>query len=153
MKSFFHWASCLFLLSGLLRIPLAAACSCVYVGDFIEYAKQTGVIRAKVLRLGPNLAQDQAMYGDNRVFMDVQVIDVLKGDYKDVAMRLVGDNGAQCLSYVNGDYFRPGREFIIAFSGHEVEQHLLGCGESFVRVDGEKVYRQLGPTVLIKNPS
>lgn len=137
---FFHWAVLLLLTSGFLRIPIAAACSCEYMGDFLEYAKQTGVIRAKVLRLGPNLALGQDTHDDIRVYMDVQVIDVLKGEYKDVAMRLAGDSGAQCLSYVNADYFRPGHEFIIAFSGHEVEQRLLGCGETFVRVKGEKVY-------------
>lgn len=118
---------------------LALACSCIYQGRFVEFAKGRPVIRATVLSL-----DDPLPFADRDHYrhMTVRVDDVIRGgDYagEDGEMVFNGDTGASCRTYITGSQFPPGSEHLIITANLAPTQDLLGCGEPAVRITGDRV--------------
>lgn len=111
----------------------ASACSCMSKGSFVDYARQSqGVIRARVVSYGHKLSHGETLYES----MTVEVVAVLDGNYRFKSVRLLGDPGHLCRDYVNSETFVIGSEFLIALHGDELVQPFGGCGEAWLKLDG-----------------
>lgn len=118
------------------------ACSCLYQGEFKEYAtKRDGVIRARIMSYGSKLSHGETLYES----MIVEVTDVIKGNYSKSSLTFLGDPGHLCRAYVNSKRFTLGSEHLFSIVSSEKDsQPLGGCGESSVAIKGESVegYKQ-----------
>ena len=110
----------------------ALACSCLWRGDFVEYAEQTeGVIQARIVSYGDPLSHGEALYDS----MIVEVVAVIKGNFKYKTLKLLGDPGHLCRDYVDSRAFAIGKEYLIAIHGDEAEQPFGGCGEAWLALN------------------
>lgn len=120
----------------------AMACSCMYQGEFKEYAtKRDGIIRARINSYGSKLSHGETLYES----MIVEVTDVIKGNYSNSSLIFLGDPGYLCRAYVNSEQFTIGSEHLFSiFSSEKDSQPLGGCGESSVVIKGDYVegYKQ-----------
>lgn len=109
------------------------ACSCLSRGDFVEYARQSdGVIRARIAGYGEKLSHGETLYES----MSVDIVSVVKGSIGFESIVLLGDPGHLCRDYVDSSHFDIGMEFLIALHGDEQVQSFGGCGEAWLRIDG-----------------
>jgi hypothetical protein len=120
---------------------ISDACSCAWGGPFLTVAPRAeSIVRGRVLRYtGPNGAVGQ-------VAMDVETVEVLKGRERPGRIRVWGDNGIQCRPYVST--FPVGTEWVFAISriaqGEGAGDFVInGCGQYWVRVEGDLVVGQL----------
>ena len=114
----------------------ALACSCVYQGDFLDYANASaGVIHARVVKFGDKLSHGETLHAS----MVVKVVSVITGELEFETLVLMGDPGFLCRDYVDSRNFRIGEEYLIALHGIEAVQPFGGCGEAWVAVQGELV--------------
>jgi len=121
------------LLFGFFLPSVSMACSCTYGGKFSEYSsKSKGVIRAKIKSYGPRLPHGETLYES----MVVEVIEVIKGKYKNHKLTLLGDPGFLCRDYVNAKRFGIESEHLFSLANEKTTQPLGGCGESSVVIKG-----------------
>ena len=121
----------------------AIACSCMSRGAFVDYTKQSqGVIRAKIVAYGDKLLHGDTLYES----MSVDVISVVKGALNFESIVLLGDPGHLCRDYVDSKRLVIGREYLIALHSDENVQPFGGCGEAWLRIDGDtaKGYKWVG---------
>ena len=119
-----------------ILIPqISEACSCVYEGKFEDYVGQGIVIRGKILSYGDQLDHDKTLVRS----MNVEVLDVVKGEFNISKIEIYGDDGGLCLEYVNPKKFQIGSEFLFGVYGDGQEQYLGGCGESSLLIQDGKI--------------
>ncbi len=123
------------------------ACSCSYAGNFKQYtAGDSGVVRATVIEYGPRLSHGQTLYESMRI----EVTEVVKGEYNNKHLTLLGDPGHLCRDYIDSKRFGIGSEHLISISSEDTTQPLGGCGESSVAIkDGQVVGVELKNNQLI----
>ena len=98
----------LVLLALALRPAPASACSCVYGGPFSQVAPQADlVVAAEVIAHHANS-------------MQVEVVQVLKGEETRKRLTVWGDNGIQCRPYVDG--FPEKTRWVLAIFRYEEEE-------------------------------
>lgn len=118
-------------------VPLkTAACSCLYMGKFIDYTGGRGIIKARVKQYGAKLSHSETLYEH----MTVEVMDVIDGKYKRNEIIFLGDPGNLCRAYVDSDRFPIGSKHLISISSSKHIQALGGCGESAVAINDGKVW-------------
>ncbi|MFN3199026.1 MAG: hypothetical protein ACE366_11565 [Bradymonadia bacterium] len=132
--------SSLLLCASALLVPLSAfACDCGYGGSFEELASKGDLaIRAKVLSYGPwkNEVHGTTIYRT----MDVQVLDVLKGESQRKRIRLMGDDGRLCRPYITTERFPIGSEMLFVLDqsrGFPIP--ISNCGEFWLQVKDGRV--------------
>lgn len=122
-----------------LAAPLSAlACSCGFVGSFENLVPKYGlVVRAKVVAYGPGRKMQGTMIHPH---MDVEILEVIKGEYHQSTLRLIGDDGAECRPYIMPKRFPLGHEmlFVVEASASS-PQPLSNCGEYWLPVRDGKV--------------
>lgn len=114
----------------------AYACSCAYIGSFINYTKNGGVVRATIKEFGLKLSNGSTFYES----MTVEVSQVIKGEYSEREITFLGDRGFNCRAYVDSERFKIGSEHLISLSNNDPIQPLGGCGESAVLIKDGKVH-------------
>jgi hypothetical protein len=115
---------------------ISMACSCAYMGKFIEYTSGgNGVIHARIISYGPRLPHGNTLYES----MVVEVIEVIKGKYTEQEIIFLGDPGHLCRAYVDSQKFAVGSEHFISIGSEEPIQPLGGCGESSVIIKGDLI--------------
>ncbi|HEO64324.1 MAG TPA: hypothetical protein ENI73_00485, partial [Spirochaetes bacterium] len=91
-------------------------CSCDWIGPFLKMVKGSElVVRAKVLKYFPYKVKGN--YLDHKA-MDIEIMEILKGEEVKKTIRVWGDDGALCRPYVNE--FTIGKTYILAlYKGNE----------------------------------
>ena len=127
------------------------ACSCFWAGPLLTVGPRAElIVRAKVLNYhGRSEEIDLAM--------DVEVLEVLKGDTGTARIRIWGDNGMQCRPYVSR--FPVQTEWIFAIDkltskeGRPGDYVISVCGEYWARVEKDNVTGRLSSPIRqgIKN--
>ena len=138
----------IFLIAGLSLISpqLSHACSCAYMGKFIEYSEGHTIIRGEIKSYGPRLSHGEALHAT----MKVSIVEVITGSIPHTIIEFTGDPGHLCLTYVNSDRYPIGSEHLFTVHSQDKKQGLGGCGEvsvsiidgkvkGFEFVDGERV--------------
>jgi hypothetical protein len=126
MKSTF-FVLCLFILSQFT----ALACDCDYKGDFEKVAHQKEFVA--LVRVSKFISQET---------MEVEIVEILKGNEKRKTIIVWGDDGKSCLPYLSE--FKLGKEYIIAFDFHngkskiDLEYEISICGEFWLNIENER---------------
>ena len=115
---------------------IATACSCYDAGKFVDYVAGGKAIKGRVISYGDKLSHGETLY----VSMHVEVIDVVKGEFKPKHVVFLGDPGDLCRDYVDSTRFKLGDEFLFAVYGDEKTLELGGCGESSISIKDGKVH-------------
>jgi hypothetical protein len=128
--------SIMLLIIALCFPGISIACSCAYMGKFIEYTSGgNGVIHARIISYGSRLPHGNTLYES----MVVEVIEVIKGKYTGQEIIFLGDPGHLCRAYVDSEKFAVGSEHFISIGSEELIQPLGGCGESSVIIKGDLI--------------
>lgn len=130
----------------LYSIPLIGkvyACSCEWIGPFFKVAKGTDlVVLVKIISYG-------SYSGNMPMSMDVEVIELIKGDETRRVIKIWGDTGILCRPYLSRfqsdsvwvlslfksrseGYFRHPNE-------KEGDYNISGCGEYYMKVKNDVV--------------
>ncbi|GMT49403.1 MAG: hypothetical protein IEMM0008_0942 [bacterium] len=114
-------------------------CSCLYEDPFIDMAKESVlVVRAKVLKYFPYKANGN--YLDYKA-MDIEIMEIYKGQEVKKTIRVWGDDGALCRPYVVE--FTIGKTYIFALAkgggkfgaDYEENDYVISiCGEFYLKV-------------------
>jgi TonB family protein len=109
------------------------ACSCTWGGPFMVAADgpDTVIVRAKIL------SYNQMVRNGIYLFMDIEVHEVLNGTITTDKLRVRGDDGASCLSYVTK--FPINTEWILALGGGSQGYSIPSCGTYWLRVEDGNV--------------
>lgn len=98
-------------LAGLLLSWPAAACECYWVGPFLTVAPRAEtIVRGRVLAYHPGESGPAPLQA-----MDVEILDVWKGEVPSPILRVWGDNGGLCRPDVT--QFPLGTEWLLALNG------------------------------------
>lgn len=100
--------------------PFALACECKDMGDFAKFSQENIVIRGQVLTLEPQLEHGTDLYES----MIVAVKEVIAGSFQHSEIKLNGDNGVSCLSYVDSQKYETRSEHLFILLNQEKEQGL-----------------------------
>jgi len=127
------------LLAALARPGTLSACSCYWVGPFLQVAPACDpIVRARVLKYhGGDGAQKPPQS------MDLEVLEVLHGEVASPRLRVWGDNGMLCRPYVT--QFPVGTEWLLALNGPGSKPGMSPgpsisvCGTYWLRVVDGKV--------------
>jgi len=140
-----RWVSSLLgvVVAGLLLLagdPVARACQCAWNGAFLVVAPNAPlIVRGRV-------TGHLDRRGGSPFAMQVEILEVLKGQMSGRLLRVAGDEGWLCRPSVSR--FPVGTEWVLALDGPGSKPamtlgHALSiCGQYWLRVDGERV---IGP--------
>lgn len=118
----------LLLCSGVL------ACSCLWRGNFEEYAKtEHAVVKVRIIEYGPRLTHGDTLYASMRV----KILKTLRGQVDSPIVTLMGDPGHLCREYIDSRHHIVGKEYLIILHSGESEQAFGGCGEAWLSLDGD----------------
>jgi len=114
------------------------ACSCSWGGPFYEMANKSNlVVKVKVLSYGKKLKYGENLYSN----MEVEIIDVIKGKFKNKKMVVLGDPGHLCRPYISTDRFPLKKVFLLALAENMTSTQALSvCGEFYIRVEKDKAF-------------
>lgn len=110
-----------------------SACSCMWKGPFLEMAAGSElVIHGKVIDYGKRLPHGDDLFES----MTVEVVEVIKGEYKSKTITILGDRGADCRPYITPRTFGKSKEFLFALSATDKKvQPISVCGEFWIPVE------------------
>src|SRR6478735_2967080 len=100
------------------------SCDCESMGTFLTVAPQTDMVA--LVKVKSYLTYKDIYGAVIPMSMEVEIIEVYKGEEKRKTVIIWGDNGAQCRPYLS--IFKPDQYYVIAFykgdarRGHEGEQ-------------------------------
>lgn len=120
------------------------ACSCGYLGPFMETAKYTSLVA--LVKVTKYLTFKDIYDKKIPMSMEVEILEVYKGVEKRTKITVWGDNGILCRPYLSR--FKEGRYYVIAFDtgryggSHSDEKDtdyaISICGEYWLNVNFEK---------------
>ena len=128
----------LFLSIACLTVQSATfACSCAWRGAFEQYAGNSPVVvRAKLVSYGKKLAHGDTLYASMRI----KIVETIRGDISHTAITLLGDPGFLCRDYVDSRRHIIGETYLMALHNTDNEQPFGGCGEAWLRIDGDTAH-------------
>ena len=115
----------------------AFSCSCIWTGSFVEAsANQPLIIRGRIQQYGAQIFPTQKIYTE----MDIEVLDVIRGNYSQPTLKLLGDPGHLCRPYISQTAFPLQGEFLFAVQIPERNKvPLSACGEFYLQVKDQSV--------------
>jgi len=120
---------------GLLSIS-SFACDCVWGGDFFTMSNQTDLV-AKV-----RVMKKIKDANDFNIKMEVEVIELFKGNETRKIITIWGDDGKECRPYI--DYFKIGEVYYLSLFKYDNEYEQMNCGELYLKVQDDKVLGETG---------
>jgi hypothetical protein len=111
------------------------ACDCGYQGNFMKVAPKTDLVAlVKVIRFITSTT------------MEVEIIEVLKGNEKQKRILVWGDDGNDCFPYLSE--FKKEQEYLFAFNFHTSKDYGLNrefevsiCGEFWLNIEKKGLKR------------
>ncbi len=142
-----YWRSCMHAVGRVILAFVTAtffasgyalvACDCPWRGPFLAVAPDLPlVVRARVLSF-----QGKGTAAGQPLSMDVEVLEVLRGEPPASPLRVWGDDGMLCRPYVT--HFPVGTQWILALNGPGSKPGMTPgpaisiCGEYWLRVEGD----------------
>ena len=112
------------------------ACDCEWGGDFFTMANQSElVVKVKVIR------KMKDSNGFN-IKMEVEVLEVFKGQTNQKTIIVWGDYGADCRPYI--DYFEVDCMYYLTPTNFKNDFEQLNCGEMYLQLENNKVIGEKG---------
>lgn len=137
MKALFRIIPLIIVVSMLLPAP-AFSCSCIWVGGFMKVAPQSPLILRGVVK-----SYEGESHGI-KLAMNVDVLEVFKGNVAAKTLRIQGDNGMLCRAAVK--QFKIGSEYIFALNGpgakpgYDGGPAISACGQYWLELKGAKAF-------------
>jgi hypothetical protein len=105
----------------------------MWAGPFSEMAGNSAlVIHGKVKDYGKRLSHGDDLHES----MQVEIVAVVKGEYKAKTITILGDRGADCRPYISPQAFAKNKEFLFALrEPNKSTQPISVCGEYWIAIE------------------